>query len=276
MSFAPELLTVPRSEDEIVRRIAAGGRALVAMSGGVDSALVASLAFRALGTEALAVTLSGPATAREEVVQATSVARAVGIEHRVVEVDPLSLPEYRANTPNRCYFCRVVETEALGREGVRAGARQLLDGVHLDDLTDDRPGLRAMDEAGFDHPLLWARWRKADVRGAARALGLPNWDRPSDACLASRVAHGDSISSALLARIESGEAWLHDRGFRRVRVRTRGGGARIVVDPGEVARLTEEPLASEARRALEALGFHPVEIDPRGYGGVGTVLPTVR
>jgi pyridinium-3,5-biscarboxylic acid mononucleotide sulfurtransferase len=257
----------PRSVEEIVQRLRGRGKALVALSGGVDSSLVASLTCEALGPDSIAVTLAGPAVARAEVERARGVARAIGIPHAVVEVDPLSRAEYRANTPNRCYFCRTVETEVLVREGTARGVVQYLDGVQADDLEDDRPGLRAMDEAGFDHPLVWAGWTKAIVRAEARARDLPNWDQPSDACLSSRVAHGDPVSAELLQRIESGERWIADRGFRRVRVRAHGHAARIEVDPSEVARLSAEPLRSEVRRALGALGFDPVEIDPIGYKG---------
>jgi pyridinium-3,5-biscarboxylic acid mononucleotide sulfurtransferase len=263
----------PRTEGDIVRRIGARGSALVALSGGVDSSLVAALAREALGSDCLAVTLAGPAVASSEVERARRVARAVGIDHVVMEVDPLQRAEYRANTPRRCYFCRTVETEALVREGTRRGIAQYLDGIHLDDLSDDRPGIRAMDEAGFDHPLAWAGWSKPRVRGAAQERGLPNWDQPSDACLSSRVAHGDPISSDLLSRIESSESWILARGFRRVRVRTRARGARVEVDPDEVARLRAEPLASEVRHRLQELGFDPVEIDPFGYGRAGRPAP---
>ncbi|MGI0129466.1 MAG: ATP-dependent sacrificial sulfur transferase LarE [Thermoplasmata archaeon] len=256
-----------RTEEELLRRIAERGPALVALSGGVDSSLVAALAREALGPSSVAVTLAGPAVARSEVERARRVARAIGIDHVVLEVDPLARAEYRANTPNRCYFCRTVETEALRREGRGRGIAQYLDGVHSDDLTEERPGLRAMDEAGFDHPLAWAGWGKPIVRSVARRRRLPNWDQPSDACLSSRVRHGEPISPELLARIEEGERWLLGRGFRRVRVRAHGGAARVEVDPEEVARLSAEPLASELRAALTGLGFAPVDIDPAGYGG---------
>jgi pyridinium-3,5-biscarboxylic acid mononucleotide sulfurtransferase len=255
----------PWSEAEIVRRIGAGGPSLVALSGGVDSALVAALSWEALGDRSVAVTLCGPAVARSEVARAERVARSIGIEHLVVDVDPLANAEYRANPSNRCYFCRSIETARIREVGAIRSVAQYLDGVHLDDLRDDRPGIRAMDEAGFSHPLVGAGWTKADVRSAARARGLPNWDEPSDACLASRVAHGDAISVELLQRVEAGEAALRTRGFRRVRVRTQGDSARVEVGPEEVARLLTEPLASEVRAELAALGFAPVRLDPDGY-----------
>ena len=257
---------VPRTAAEIVGRLGSGGPALVALSGGVDSSLVAALAVAALGRHAGAVTLAGPAVARSEIERARRVAEAIGISHEVIEVDALAVAEYRQNSPNRCYFCRSVETEAMRRFGERRGVRQYLDGVHLDDLHDDRPGLRAMNEAGFDHPLVWAGWTKATVRAAARDRGLPNWDQPSDACLSSRVAHGDPITVELLRRIETGEAAIAAHGFRRVRVRIQGSGARVEVDPEEVERLRSEPTAGRVRELLHSLGFEPVELDPRGYG----------
>lgn len=238
---------------------------MVALSGGVDSSVVALLAHQALGPRATAVTLVGPAVSAAEVDRARSVARAIGIAHHLVQVDPLAVEEYRANPSNRCYFCRTTEASALRRRGERLGIVQYLDGVHLDDLGDDRPGLRAMDEARFLHPLVDAAWRKADVRSFARDHALPNWDTPSDACLASRIAHGQPITLPLLDRVERSEAWVRAQGFRRVRVRVRGESARVVVDPSEVGRLME---ASTARRVVERLrsfGFAEVEIDSAGY-----------
>jgi pyridinium-3,5-biscarboxylic acid mononucleotide sulfurtransferase len=254
------------AESEVIAHLREGGPALVALSGGVDSSLVAAWARDALGNEALAVTLSGPAVGRSEVARAQQVAAFLGIRHEIVPVDPLERPEYRANPENRCYYCRAVETSSLRAFGDPRGIRQYLDGVHVDDLSDDRPGLRAMDEAGFAHPLIWGGWTKAKIRDAARARRLPNWDQPADACLASRVAHGEPISRELLDRIESAEEVLHARGFRQVRVRTRRGAARIEVDPSEVPRLLSDPLAAEVTGAIHRLGFEPVTIDPRGYG----------
>jgi uncharacterized protein len=242
------------------------------MSGGVDSAVVAALAFEGLGSDAVAVTLRGPAVSRSEVDRAVRVAREIGIAHAVVAANPLERAEYRANPPNRCYFCRSVESGRLLEFGRAWGARQYLDGIHVDDLSDDRPGVRAMDEAGFRHPLAESGWTKADVRQAARAHRLGNAEQPSDACLASRVAHGDPIDAHLLGRIEAAEALLLARGFRRVRVRVRDGDARIEVDPEEVARLQTPPLSDDVVAAVRALGFGAVVIDPDGYGSKRTRL----
>jgi len=264
-----------RSTEEVVARIHHGGRALIALSGGVDSALVAALAHAALGAEALAVTLTGPAVSRGEVARAQRVAAAIGVPHVLLGADPLARPEYRENRADRCYFCRSVETSVLREFGAGRGVAQFLDGVHRDDLADDRPGLRAMDEAGFSHPLLWAGWGKSRVRAEARRRGLPNWDQPSDACLASRIAHGEPVTRELLDRIEAAEDLLLSLGFRRVRVRARRGAARIEVDPGEVERLRTEPLSSDVVRRVGELGFAPVTIDRRGYPGATLELATI-
>ncbi len=242
-----------------------GGPTLVALSGGVDSAVVAHLAHRALGDRARAATLVGPAVPPGEVDRATSVAQAIGIAHVLVPADPLTVDAYRANPANRCYFCRQVEASALRAWGTEHGIARYVDGLHADDVGDDRPGIRAMDEAGVSHPLLRAGWRKPDVRRYARAVGLPNADAPSDACLASRIARGAPISLDRLGRVALAEERLRAKGFVRVRVRTDGVDARVEVDPAEVPRLLAAPLAASVVAELRELGYARVTLDEHGY-----------
>jgi pyridinium-3,5-biscarboxylic acid mononucleotide sulfurtransferase len=255
----------PSEPSVIVAQLASARSALVALSGGVDSSVVAALAFQALGAKAVAVTLTGPAVPPDEVRSAREAARAVGIRHVLLTSDPLSDPRYAGNPTNRCYFCRNHEGDLLRAWGEERSIERYLDGVHLDDLGDDRPGLRAMDEHGFQHPLVDAGWAKAEVRSYARSIALPTWDRPSNACLASRVAHGQMISIPLLKRVAEAEAWLSARGFRRVRVRVSGEQVRIEVDPAEVSRLMSGAFSDPLRAAMSELGFASVEVDPRGY-----------
>jgi pyridinium-3,5-biscarboxylic acid mononucleotide sulfurtransferase len=265
----------PRPDGELVARIREGGAAVIALSGGVDSSAVAALARAALGERVLALTVASSAVPAHERRAAVLAAEALGLRHRFVDAEPLEDAGYRANAADRCFRCRTVEGRALRSWGEREGAAQFLDGIHLDDLGDDRPGIRAMDDAGFSHPLVWGRWRKADVRGYARAVGLPNWDRPSNACLASRVARGEPISRELLERIDRAETVLLDRGFRRVRVRSRGRSARIEVGAEETGRLDEPGLRAELTGRLLALGFGSVTFAPDGYRAPGE-LPVVR
>lgn len=266
----PENRSVPSPQpplpaEAIVARLAASKGVLVALSGGVDSSVVALLAYRAVGPRAVAVTLTGPAVSSDEARAASEVAKAIGIRHIVLSSNPLTDPRYVQNPANRCYFCRTHEGGLLREWGTEHGIGTYLDGVQLDDLGDDRPGLQAMNEHGFQHPLVDAGWTKRDVREFARISGLPNADRPSNACLSSRIAHGQPITAPLLERIAEAERWLADRGFRRVRVRVSGESARVEVDPIEVPRLQSEPTAVALREALAGLGFTSVEIDPQGY-----------
>ncbi len=269
--LAPSVPGPRWSEEVLLAHLPARGTAVVALSGGVDSAVVAHLLARTVGGGARAVTLTGPAISPAEVERATRVARHIGVPLAFVPVDPLALPEYRANPSNRCFFCRTVEMGGIRAWASALGSVRFFDGVHSDDLGEDRPGIRAMDSAGFEHPLLEARWGKREVRAYARAVGLPNAEQPSDACLASRVRHGQPLSALLLQRIARAEERVFRRGFRRVRVRVDGGSARIEVDPDEVARLLSEPLASELREEIGTLGFDPVTLDPDGYGVRRTV-----
>jgi pyridinium-3,5-biscarboxylic acid mononucleotide sulfurtransferase len=255
----------PRPVEALVARLAGGGPTLVALSGGVDSSAAASLAYRALGARALAATVVSRSVSAAEIAAARAAAAAIGIEHRFVEGEPLSDPRYRENGSDRCYRCRSIETAALVAVGRTLGIRQFLDGIHTDDLGDDRPGIRAMDEAGFLHPFLWAGWSKADVRQYARSVGLPNWDRPSNACLASRVARGEPITEELLDRIGRAETVLLDLGFRRVRVRSRAGVATVEVGSEETERLELPELRRSIGHALHVLGFASVVFDPVGY-----------
>lgn len=263
-SSAPTAVPV-RTAEEVVAWFREGGPPLVALSGGVDSSVAASLAFEAWPERAVAVSLTGPAVAARETSRARAVAEAIGIELVTLPVDPVGVEEYRANSPDRCYFCRSTESRVLRAWGEPRGIVRYVDGVHLDDLGEDRPGLRAMAEAGFEHPLLWAGWRKTDVRALARRRGLPNWDEPSDACLASRVRHGQPITTQLLGRVERAESLVHALGFRRVRVRVEGAAARVEVDRSDVERLRSPEVASRITAELGALGFDAVLLDPHGY-----------
>lgn len=253
----------PDSADAIVGRLSGAGPAIVALSGGVDSSVVALLAHRALGPKALAITLTGPAVSSAEVEAATLVARKIGLSHLLLRSDPLTDPGYAENPTNRCYYCRAHEGALLLDWGSRHGYVAYLDGVHLDDLGEDRPGLRAMDEHGFRHPLVEGAWGKQEVRSFARTTGLPNWDRPSNACLASRIVHGQAITHSVLEQVARAEEWVSARGYRRVRVRVSGRHARVEVDADEVSDLEAE--SDALRDELLKLGFVSVEVDPTGY-----------
>jgi len=253
--------------DGIVRVAVAKGRVLVAFSGGVDSGLVARLVHDALGDRGLAVIADAETLSRRELEAAKTVSEEIGVPLRVVPVSELASEEYRRNPANRCYFCRRELAGVLADIARREGFNAIADGINASDLGDDRPGIRAMDEAGVWHPLLEAGMTKADVRAMAKALGLSFWDKPSNACLASRIPHGTPVTVGLLRRVEAAEDYLRGRGFRQVRVRHHGTVARIEVPPEDIARL--EGIHPEVSAALRTFGYSTTEIDPRGYRSLG-------
>lgn len=250
------------------------GRVLVAYSGGVDSGLVAKVAHDALGEDALAVITDAETLPRRELEAAVAEAEEIGIALRVVPVEELANPAYRQNLPNRCFFCRQELAEVLRPLLREEGFAVVADGINLSDLGDHRPGIRAMDEAGFWHPLVEAGLDKDAVRRMARALGLSFWDKPSDACLSSRVAYGEVITVDKLRQVEAAEALLHDLGFATCRVRHHGAVARIEVPPADLPRLLEPEVARRVEEGLRALGFAYVTADLRGYrsGSLNEVL----
>lgn len=237
--------------------------ALVAYSGGADSAFLAEMAHRALGERSLAVTADSPSIPRRELALAKQLAEERGWRHLVVETLELNDERYASNPTDRCYWCKTALFERLEPLSLRYGFPILL-GTNLDDLGDHRPGLRAASEAGVHHPLVDAGFRKSDVRSASAEIGLPTHDKPAAACLASRFAYGVRVTASGLARVERAEEWMSARGYPVVRVRDLGRGrARVEVDPSDVERVLSD--SSHVIAELKRLGFTEVLIDERGY-----------
>jgi uncharacterized protein len=267
---------VPSNLDALRAAIAGHESALVAFSGGVDSTLVLKVAHDVLGDRVIAVTaISASLSAREK--RATlDLAAKIGALHLAVDSNELADPNYVANSPNRCYYCKSELYEICGRVARERGIPVILDGLILDDLDDDRPGRRAAAEHRVVSPLLDAGFTKEDVRAAARALGLPNWDKPATPCLSSRVPHGRAITPAILNEIELCEDYLRDRGFRVVRVRHLGETARLELGAAELERFDANARAAFVRHAA-SLGFANVVVDEKGYqrGGADLPLPVI-
>lgn len=244
------------------------GKALVALSGGVDSAVVAHAAHAALGSGALAVTADYQTLASDELESARQVAGQIGMEHLVVRYSELDDADFVRNGRDRCFHCRTALGERLAGVALERGASVVADGTHAGDLGEHRPGMSAMRAAGVRSPLAELGINKDGVRELARAAGLSVHDRPSNACLASRIPWGQRVTSEKLLRIELGERMVREKfGLRLVRVRDSDGGARVEVAPSEVGRV------SEARADLEAgfgmLGFSSIRVDPNGYAPGG-------
>jgi uncharacterized protein (TIGR00268 family) len=258
--------------DALVADLAGRGSVLVAYSGGVDSALVAAVAYRSLGARALAVTAAAETLAGAELDHARRVAAEIGIRHEVVTYSELDDPEFVANPRHRCYVCQGMRMDAMRELAARRGFAVVCDGTNASDPGPDRPGLAAVRERGVYSPLLEHGIDKETTRSLALALGLSVWDRPANACLSSRIPHGQLVTFGKLRRIEAAEEVLAAQGFRIVRVRHDEGAARVEVGPDEVARLAAQWEDLEPR--LRSFGFARVTFDPQGYrrGGADLAL----
>jgi len=240
-------------------------RAILGYSGGVDSSLLAVAARRALGREDFLAVI-GRSASYPEVQYAGALALARRFDIPILEVDTFELddPRYLANPTNRCYFCKHELWTRLQSVARERNFDIILDGTNADDLHEHRPGLRAAAETGIRSPLAELGWTKADVRAAARELGIEIWDAPAAPCLSSRVRYGIAITPERLTQVEQGEAYLRALGVAGdLRVRHLGTGARIESASREIPRI-EAQWASVERHFLE-LGFETVELDPNGY-----------
>jgi len=247
------------------------GSVLVAFSGGVDSSLLLKAAVEALGGKAVAVTIVSPFSPSGEPEAAKKLVQQLGARHFVLEIDPLVSPELAANPPDRCYLCKL---ELMGRCRALAtelGLAAVVEGSNLDDLTDYRPGKRALEELGIRSPLLEAELSKVEIRKLSRLLGLPTWDKPSMACLASRIPYGTTLTDEVLSMVRVAEDYLAERGFQVYRVRHHGDTARVELAREEIPRLLDDRLRQEIVAAVKGAGFRFVSLDlsPSIWKGTG-------
>lgn len=256
---------IREAHDRMAAAMRARGRVLVAFSGGVDSGLVARVAHDALGDNAVAVLADAESLARWELAEAVSEAAEIGIRLETIRVSELANDRYVANPTNRCYFCRQELGAALKPLAAEGGFHAIADGVNVSDLGDHRPGIQAMNEAGFWHPLVEFGFAKADVRALARELHLSFFDKPSNACLSSRIAYGEVITVEKLQRVEAAEGAIRALGFRVVRVRAHDRVARIEVPRADIPRIVAPETAEKVARAVRDAGFLYVTIDLLGY-----------
>jgi len=238
---------------------------VVAYSGGVDSAFLALRATRILGERAFCVTADSPSYPERHRSMAISVARDFGFRHEMIHTDELERPGYRANAGDRCYYCKHELFARLTEIARLRGIAAVADGTNADDRGDYRPGRRAAREFGVQSPLDAAGLTKANIRALSHEAGLPTWDEPASACLSSRIPHFSEVTETKLRAIEQGEAELRRLGFRVMRVRHHGDSASLEFDRAEMPRALEPVMMATIERALRAIGFLDVTIDPRGY-----------
>jgi uncharacterized protein len=259
-------LTTTRGEQalEALRdAIAPLERVLVAYSGGVDSALVLAVGHEVLGANCTGVIGHSPSLAASELEDALATAREIGVAVEVVQTEELANEDYRANSPNRCFFCKDTLYTLLARLGRERNA-YVVDGTHLGDLNEIRPGRRAAELHGVRSPLVEARLGKEDVRAAARLLGLRVWEKPAMACLASRIVHGVEVTAERLTQVGRAEALVRRLGFTQFRVRSHGSLVRLEVFPEDMVRVVDADVRTTLVGGLRELGFREITLDLAG------------
>jgi len=251
---------------------------VVAFSGGVDSSLLYAAAWDALGARALGVTACSPSYPEHERRQAAEIAAWLGAPHRFIETSEHEDPAYSANPPNRCYYCKSDLFGALDSLAKTEGLGVVLDGSNADDESDYRPGRTAALELGVRAPLAELGIGKDEIRRLSKARGLPNWDQPACACLASRIPYGETITPARLDRIGRTEFALRTVGFRKLRVRDHDSLARVEVGPAEIDRAMRPEIRAQIVATCKAEGYLFVCLDLEGYrlGSMNEALPGIN
>jgi len=258
-------VSAEEKENLLLANLANISSLIVALSGGADSAYLSWAAHRSLGERALSVTALSPSySAHDRVVVEEFVAK-LGVRHEFIETHEMDNPAYRANAADRCYFCKDELFSALDELAPARGFAAIAYGVNADDTLDFRPGHRAATEHQVLAPLLDARLTKAEIRALSQRAGLPTWDRPASACLASRLPYGTEVTSERLGLVERGEAELRALGFRQFRVRLHDKLARVEISPEEMQRALVPEMAAAIASKLKAAGFAYVALDLEGY-----------
>ena len=240
--------------------------ALVSLSGGVDSALVAYAAFQKLGKRSFAVTADYKTLSKEELDSSKQIADEIGIKHIIINYNELENENFVKNDNNRCFYCRDELSEKLIETAKQFQLDVILDGTHTDDLGDYRPGINALRKNGIKSPLLDVNLSKDEIRTICKKIGLTIYNRPSNSCLASRIPWGQRVTAERLARIEMGETIIKQlTGFQLIRVRDMDGIAKIEVATNNISVLYEKNYLEQITNKLQMIGFHSVTIDPNGY-----------
>ena len=239
--------------------------ALIAYSGGVDSTLVAKIAYDVLGDRALAITAVSPSLLPEELIDAQTQAAQIGIRHELVETHEMDNPDYTSNPVNRCYFCKSELHDTLKPLALKRGYPYVVDGVNADDLQDYRPGIQAAKERGARSPLAEIGVTKAEVREISRSLGLAWWDKPAQPCLSSRFPYGESITVTKLQRVGRAEIYLRQLGYDNLRVRSQDDTAKIELPGEKITQFVQQVNLPELVKTFQDLGFVCVTLDLEGY-----------
>ena len=251
--------------DELVNWFESKNKVMIALSGGVDSALVAYAAFQKLGNSAIAVTADYKTLSKEELDSAKQICKEIGIRQLFLDYNELENEEFIKNDSNRCFHCRIELGDHLIALAKKYDVQVIVDGTNMDDLGDYRPGIEALKQNGIQSPLVETNFSKSEVRESAKLVGLSVYDRPSNSCLASRIPWGQRVTAEKLIRIEFGETIVKQlTNVKQVRVRDLNGCAKIEVDKVMISSFNDVIL-NKITEKLKMIGFSAVEIDQDGY-----------
>ena len=251
-------------------------RALIAYSGGIDSTLVAKIAYDVLGDQSLAVTAVSPSLLPEDLEDARIQAAEIGIQHQEIQTQEMANSNYTSNPVNRCYFCKSELHDTLKPLAQTWGYPYIIDGVNSDDLRDYRPGIKAAKERGVRSPLAELGISKTEVREISKYLGLKAWDKPAQPCLSSRFPYGEETTISKLQRVGRAEVYLKKLGWKNLRVRSEGDTARIELSPEEIKDFVLIIELPKLVKTFQEFGFIYVTLDLEGYrsGKLNQVLPS--
>lgn len=259
-------IALQQKSENLISHIQKLGSAAVGFSGGVDSSLLAAAAFKALGDKAIAVTAYSETLPEYEQQEALKIAEQIGIKHVLLNISELASSDFVANTKDRCYYCKKERFSAMSAWAKTAGYQWVLEGSNADDISDYRPGLKAVGELEqVVSPLLEVGMTKNEIRQLSKEWGLPTWNKPSMACLSSRVAYGLPVTAERLKQIEQAEDYIRTFCNGQIRVRHHDNLARIEVEPDQIAALAQPETACKINGRLKELGFTYVTLDLSGY-----------
>ena len=256
--------------EKIRHTICSLGRAIVAFSGGVDSALVLKLAHESLGDNAIGITADSPSVPRREIEEARKIAKDIGANHMILNTEETSNEDYMKNPENRCYYCKTELYSKLRKAADKLRIGNIMDGTNFDDISDYRHGLKAAEEHKIISPLKDAMMTKNEVRMLARELGIPIWEKPASPCLSSRIPHGQEITLKKLSMVEEAENYVKDLGIKELRVRHFGQIARI--DIREEDRPTIHNNFSLIKRKFNEIGFKDINISNFKSGSLNILV----
>lgn len=261
-----------KKEEILKERLKAFGSVGVAFSGGVDSTFLLKTAHDLLGEKAIALTVRSRSFPKRELEESMAFCEKEGIKQIIIDFDELGVAGFSENPPDRCYLCKTELFKKMREAAAKLGVENIAEGSNTDDTGDHRPGMRAVAEQNIKSPLRDAGLSKNEIRELSKKIGLPTWNKPSFACLASRFPYGETITAEKLSTVEKAEEFLHGFGFKQVRVRMHGKTARIETEKNEFTKMIG--LSDEISGYFKTLGFTYVSLDLTGYrtGSMNEVL----